>query len=104
DEFILPNPTFPTYVSLLHLKEGVPKFVPLDENYHLDLDEIKRAISPKTKAIVICTPNNPTGAVYQKKELADLLEIARENDLVIISDENYSQVTYDDNTHFSIAS
>jgi aspartate/methionine/tyrosine aminotransferase len=104
DEFILPNPTFPTYASLLHLKEGTPKFVPLQENYHLDLEAIKRAISRKTKAIVICTPNNPTGAVYQKNELAELLNIARENDLVIISDENYSQVAYDHNKHFSIAS
>jgi aspartate/methionine/tyrosine aminotransferase len=104
DEFILPNPTFPTYASLLQLKEGIPKFVPLKENFHLNIDAIRNAISRKTKAIVICTPNNPTGACYDENELKELLQLARENDLVVISDENYSQVTYDDRKHFSIAS
>lgn len=103
DEFIIPNPTFPAYPALLKLREGVPKFVPLKSDCHLDIDLIEGAISKRTKAIVICTPNNPTGAVYTEDELTRLLKIAEQNDLLVISDENYSQVTYDDNRHFSIA-
>ncbi len=104
DEFILPNPTFPTYASLVKLNGGVSKFVQVDENFHLDVDAIQKAVTNRTKAIVLCTPNNPTGAVYTRKELEQVLRIAEENDLVIISDENYSQVTYDGKKHLSIAS
>jgi aminotransferase len=104
DEFILPNPTFPTYASLVALSGGVSKFVPTDENYHLDTGAIQKAVTNRTKAIVLCTPTNPTGTVFDKKELEEVLRIAEQEDLVIISDENYSQVTYDGKKHLSIAS
>lgn len=104
DEFILPNPTFPNYASLLHLFGGIAKFVPLRADFHLDVGAIDRAVTSRTKAIVICTPNNPTGAVYTRSELAELLKVAEAHDLAVISDENYSQVTYDGKSHCSIAS
>ncbi len=104
DEFILPNPTFPNYSSLLHLLGGIPKFVPVKEDFHLDADAISDAITNKTRAIVLCTPNNPTGAVYDRRELKKVLEIAEEKNLFVLSDENYSRVTYDGRRHFTIAS
>lgn len=104
DEFVLPNPTFPTYSSLVKLNGGVSKFVPTDENFHLDTEAIQNAVTRRTKAIVLCTPNNPSGAVYTKEELEKVLRIAEEEDLLVISDENYSQVTYDGKKHLSIAS
>jgi len=103
DEFVIPNPTFPTYGSLIKLLGGVARYVPTTSDYHLDVDVIKKAINRRTKAIVLCTPNNPTGAIYSRAELAAVLRIAQEKDLLIISDENYSQVTYGDRKHFSIA-
>ena len=104
DEFILPNPNFSGYPSLIQLFGGVLRYVPLKSDFHLDIDAIRQAVNEKTKGIVICTPNNPTGAVYTKDELSELLKLAEEKDIVIISDENYSQVTYDGRKHFTIAS
>ena len=103
DEFILPNPTFPTYAALVKFCGGISKFVSTDENFHLYVEGIRNAITSKTKAIVLCTPNNPTGAVYSRKELEEVFGIAEERDLFVISDEYYSQVTYDGKSHLSIA-
>ncbi|MDA4128839.1 MAG: pyridoxal phosphate-dependent aminotransferase [Thaumarchaeota archaeon] len=104
DEFILPNPTFPNYASILELQGGKPRFVPVRTDFHLDPEAIRKGVTRRTKAIVICTPNNPTGAVYDRSELEEVLEIARGNNLLLISDESYSQVTYDGKEHVSIAS
>jgi aminotransferase len=104
DEFILPNPTFPTYFALLDILGGVAKSVPTKADFHLDTDAIRKEVTRKTKAIVLCNPNNPTGAVYDKPELKEVLEIAEENDLIIISDENYCQLIYDDKEYHTIAS
>lgn len=102
DEFILPNPTFPNYASLLHLHGGVARFVRTTKDFHLDTDAIRNAVTSKTKAIVLCTPNNPTGAVYDQRELEEVLQISKDNDLIVISDEAYNQVTYDGKKHFTI--
>jgi aminotransferase len=104
DEFIIPNPTFPQYGSLMHLFGGVARFVPTKPDFHLDLGTIEAAVTPRTKAIVLCTPNNPTGAVYTRQELAKVLKLAKEKQLLVISDENYSLVTYDGRSHCTIAS
>ena len=104
DEFIVPNPTFPTYASLIKLHGGVTRYVPLKEDFHLDIRAIEDAVTNRTKAIVLCTPNNPTGAVYSERELSEVLKIANQRNLLVISDENYSQVTYDGKKHVSIAS
>ena len=104
DEFILPNPTFPNYASILELQGGIPRFVPVRPDFHLDPEAISEAVTDRTKAIVICTPNNPTGAVYDRRELEEVSAIARDNNLLVISDESYSQVTYDGKKHVSTAS
>ncbi len=102
DEYIIPNPTFPNHASQLHLHGGVPKFVGLEDDFHLNASTIEYVVTDRTKAIGLFTPNNPTGAVYTRKELRDVLEIAERHDLLIISDENYSQLVYDNNLHVSI--
>ncbi len=104
DEFILPNPTFPNYASLLHLFGGVARFVTTGADFHLDVAAIERAVTRRTKGVIICTPNNPTGAVYTREELALLLQLCDAHNLIIIADESYSQLTYDGRRHCSIAS
>jgi aspartate aminotransferase len=103
DEVIIPNPTFPNYSNIIKLLNGKPVFVPLTEDYHLDIDIIRKNISERTKAIIICNPNNPTGTVYTQKELEELMNLAKEYDLIIISDEVYSTLIYDNIPYISLA-
>ena len=74
------------------------------DNFALDIEAIKKAITPKTKAIMFCTPSNPTGTVFPEITLRDLGKIALEHNLTIITDEAYEYFTFDDSKHFSIAS
>ena len=106
DEVILPTPTYSTHITHVRLASGTPVLVPLVEenNYALDRKAIERAITPKTKAILFCSPNNPTGTVFAEKDLRALAEIALNNDLMIITDEAYEYFIFDDEKHFSIAS
>ncbi len=106
DEVILPSPTYSTHIRLVRLASGKPVMVPLieEENYALDIEGIRKAITPKTKAIIYCTPNNPTGTVFPEKQLRQLAEIALEHNLMIITDEAYEYFVFDDHKHFSIAS
>jgi len=106
DEVILPTPTYSTHITQVKLASGKPVFVPLQEinNYKLDIDAIKNAITNKTKAIMYCSPNNPTGTVFSENELRELAKIALENNLTIITDEAYEYFTFDGKKHFSIAS
>jgi len=106
DEVILPSPTYSTHIRLVRLASGKPVMVPLieEENYALDIEGIRKAITPKTKAIIYCSPNNPTGTVFPEKQLRQLAEIALENNLMIITDEAYEYFVFDDHKHFSIAS
>ena len=106
DEVILPTPTYSTHITQVKLASGTPVLVPLQEenNYSLDINKIKNAISEKTKAIMFCTPSNPTGTVFPENELRSLAEIALEHDLMIITDEAYEYFTFDGLKHFSIAS
>jgi aminotransferase len=106
DEVILPTPTYSTHITHVKLASGIPVLVPLieEENFALDIDAVKKAITPKTKAIMFCSPSNPTGTVFSEKKLRKLAEIAIENNLVIITDEAYEYFTFDDAKHFSIAS
>ena len=103
-EFIVPNPTFPAYPSLLQLLGGRARFVASRPDFHLDVDAIERAVTKATRAIVLCTPNNPTGAVYHRDELAAVLQLAERHALVVISDESYNQIVYDGREHCTIAS
>ena len=106
DEVILPTPTYSTHITQVKLASGKPILVPLTEedNFALDVDAIKKAITSKTKAILFCTPNNPTGTVFPEKTLRELGKLAIEHNITLIADEAYEYFTYDDNKHFSIAS
>lgn len=106
DEVIVPVPCWVSYTELIKLAGAKPVLVALDVNngYALDLEAIKKAITPKTRAIVICTPNNPTGAVYSEADLRKLAEMAVENDFYIIADEIYEKLIYEGEKHFSVGS
>ena len=106
DEVILPTPTYSTHITQVRLASGIPVLIPLieEENFALDIEAVKKAITPKTKAIMFCTPSNPTGTVFPESTLRDLGKIALEHNLTIITDEAYEYFTFDDSRHFSIAS
>ena len=106
DEVILPTPTYSTHIRQVLLASGKPVLVPTieEEGFIMDLDAIKRAITTKTKAILYCTPSNPTGTVFPEQQLRHLADIALEHNLMVITDEAYEYFTFDDHRHFSIAS
>lgn len=106
DEILIPDPAWLNYPNIPKFLNASP--VPyrlLEENdYQMDLDEIRRKITCKTKAIAITTPHNPTGSVLRKEVLEGLAEIAIEKDVMVLSDEIYERLIFDDEKHFSIAS
>jgi len=106
DEVILPDPTYSTHIRMVQMANGRPVLVPSieEEGWRLDLDAIRNAITPKTKAILYCSPCNPTGAVFSEKELREMADLALEHDLMVITDEAYEYFIYDDNKHFCIGS
>jgi len=106
DEVILPEPTYSTHIRQVQMASGKPVLVPLieEEGFRLDLPAIREAVTPKTRAIVFCTPSNPTGTVFPERDLTQLAEIAQEHDLMIITDEAYEYFVFDNLKHFSIAS
>jgi len=106
DEVILPSPTYSTHIRQVVLASGKPVLVPTIEQqgFDLDLDAIKKAITPKTKAIMYCSPSNPTGTVFSEKTLRGLADISLEHNLMVITDEAYEYFTYDEHKHFSIGS
>ena len=105
DEVIVPEPCFVCYAPLVSMAGGIPVALPLkwENNFKLTPEELRSAITEKTKAIVLAFPNNPTGACLTKEELEGLAEVIRESDALVISDEIYGELTYD-YTHTSIAS
>lgn len=105
DEVILPSPNYASHIEQVLLAEGVPVFVPLSEDgWQLDVEGIRRAITPRTKAIVICSPHNPTGALFSEADLRAVADLAIRHDLVVISDETYDFLVYDGLKHFSFMS
>lgn len=106
DEVILPTPCWVSYAEMIKLAGAVPVFVPLrsKDGFLLDTDAIARAVTPRTKAVLICTPNNPTGAVYSEESLRTLVRLACEKDFYIIADEIYEKLIYDGYRHVSAAS
>jgi len=106
DEVILPSPTYSTHVNQVVLASGKPVFVPTieEQGFILDIEAIKKAVTAKTKAIMYCSPSNPTGAVFSEGQLRQIAEIALEHDLMVITDEAYEYFTYDGHKHFSIGS
>lgn len=104
DEVIIPVPCWVSYTEMVKLSGATPVLVPCKDDFNLDMDAIKKAITPRTRAIIICTPNNPTGVVYSKETLAELGALAVEHDFFIVADEIYEKLVYDGNVHFSVAS
>jgi alanine-synthesizing transaminase len=106
DEVLIPSPDYPLWTAAVALAGGRPVHYRCDESqgWQPDLDDVASRIGPRTKAIVVINPNNPTGAVYGAPVLEGLLGQAREHGLVVFSDEIYDQILYDDAVHVSTAS
>lgn len=101
DEIILPLPYYFNQEMAIRMLNCTPVFVPTDANYQLQIDQIRRAITGKTRAIVTVSPNNPSGAVYPEQALRAVNALCQEFGLYHISDEAYEYFTYDGATHFS---
>jgi len=106
DEVLIPAPDYPLWTAAVSLSGGAPVHYLCDEesDWYPDIEDIKSKISEKTRGIVLINPNNPTGAVYPKEVLLDILEIARQHELIVFSDEIYDKIVYDDAVHISTAS
>lgn len=106
DEVIVATPYWVSYPELIKLSDGVPVLIKTtkENDYKYTIKELRSSITKNTKAIVINSPNNPTGSIYTKEELFEIAEFAKENNLIIISDEIYEKLIYDNEKHISIAS
>jgi aspartate aminotransferase len=106
DEVIISTPYWVSYPELVKLSDGVPVFVETSEasSFKYSIEQLKKVVTGNTKAILINSPNNPTGSVYSVEELKELADFARENDLIIISDEIYEKLIYGYQKHVSVAS
>jgi aminotransferase len=106
DEVLIPDPIWLHYFYCTQLAEARPVHVPLREEnkFQIDPSDLQRAITPKTKMIVINSPHNPTGAILGEESLQAVARIANKHDLLVISDEIYEKITYDEARHYSIAS
>jgi len=106
DEVIIPSPFWVSYPEMVRLADAVP--VPVKTSFQNQFKmtpaQLKRAITPKTKALMLNTPSNPTGAVYSREELEGIADVVKNSGIFIIADEIYEKVIYDDERHFSIGS
>ncbi|MEX9948960.1 pyridoxal phosphate-dependent aminotransferase [Providencia alcalifaciens] len=105
DEMLVPAPDYPLWTAAVSLSGGNAVHYMCDEQqgWMPDIDDIRKKISPRARGIVIINPNNPTGAVYSKELLMEIVEIARQHSLIIFADEIYDKILYDDAQHHSIA-
>jgi len=106
DEVLVPAPDYPLWTAAVSLSGGTPRHYLCDEQngWLPDLDDIRAKITPQTRALVVINPNNPTGALYPDDLLKELVEIARQNDLILYADEMYDKVLYEGATHTALAS
>ena len=106
DEVLVPAPDYPLWTAAVTLAGGTPRHYLCDEqnDWMPDLNDMRSKITPNTRAIIIINPNNPTGALYSDALLLEIIEIARQHQLIIFADEIYDKVLYDGATHTSIAS
>lgn len=106
DEVIYTEPCYVSYLPCIQLEGGVPVPISLKEenNFRLTAQELEEAITPKTKAIILSFPNNPTGAIMEKEDLEAIAEVILKYDLMVITDEIYSELSYSDKPHYSIIS
>lgn len=105
DEVLIPEPSFVCYSPIVKLMHGiaVPIVTKAENNFKLIAEDVKKAITVKTKAIILPFPNNPTGAVMRKEDWLEIAEILKKTDIIAISDEIYSELTYGGVKHFSIS-
>src|SRR5690554_2287146 len=105
DEILIPAPDYPLWTAAVNLAGGTPVHYMCDEesDWYPDLEDIRKKVTPNTKGIVIINPNNPTGAVYPVEILEGIIDIAREHDLIVFSDEIHDKILYDGITHPSTA-
>jgi aminotransferase len=106
DDVLLASPTYASYLPAVRLTGAVPRFVALDEdaNFDLDTDAIADAVTRRTRAILLCNPNNPTGTIFSTEQMARMLDIAERHDLVVITDEVYKDFVYTDTVPANAAS
>ncbi len=106
DEVILPSPTYSTHVRQVVIASGKPVFAATieEDGFALDIDAIRAAITPKTRAILYCSPSNPSGTAFSEEQLRELAGVALEHDLAVVTDEAYEYFTFDGHEHFSIGS
>ena len=106
DEILVPAPDYPLWTAAVSLSGGNPVHYLCDEqsDWMPDIEDIKRKITPRTKGIVVINPNNPTGALYPTELLEQIVEVARQHQLIVFADEIYDKTLYDGHTHTSIAS
>ncbi len=106
DEILIPAPDYPLWTAAVNLSGGKPVHYLCDESadWNPDIEDIKSKITSKTKGIVVINPNNPTGAVYPKEILEQIVKLAQEHQLIIFSDEMYEKIIYDNNVHIPAAS
>lgn len=105
DELLVPNPCFPNYFGYASLAAAVPVMVPTyeEDHFHVRADILEKYLTKKTKALIINSPGNPTGGVLPREALEEIADFAIQHDLLVISDEPYEQIIYDDHQHISIA-
>jgi alanine-synthesizing transaminase len=106
DEVLIPAPDYPLWTAMTSLGGGTPVHYVCDEaaEWQPDLDDIRSKVTPRTKAIVVINPNNPTGAVYTREVLEGIAEIAREHSLLLLADEIYDRILFDGARHIPLAS
>ena len=106
DEILMPSPDYPLWTAAANLAGGHPVHYMCDEaaNWYPDMDDIRSKITDRTKGIVIINPNNPTGALYPREVLQEIVDIAREHQLIIFADEIYDRLVMDGEEHISVAS
>ena len=106
DEVLIPSPDYPLWTASTSLSGGKPVHYLCDEedNWNPSIEDIRSKVTERTKAIVVINPNNPTGAVYSKEILQQIVDVAREHSLLILADEIYDKILYDDAEHINIAS
>lgn len=106
DEILVPAPDYPLWTGSVTLAGGTPVHYLCDEqaNWYPDIDDMRKKITPNTKGIVVINPNNPTGALYPKELLLEIVQLARENELILFADEIYDRLVMDGQKHVALAS